>query len=83
MYDGPDDHEHRNCCERSLRRHHSREAEQGEKMMFLLSRSLSFQGDLFSHEPLWQHYFGLDGTPDLLEITAKLLTEKLGRVRSI
>jgi len=37
------------------------------------------KGDLFSHEPLWQHYFGLDGTPDLLEITAKLLTEKLGR----
>lgn len=35
--------------------------------------------DLFTHEPAWQHYMGLNGTPDLLKITATFLTERLGK----
>jgi len=34
---------------------------------------------LFNHEPSWQHYMGLNGTPDLLNITATFLTERLGQ----
>jgi len=35
---------------------------------------------LFTHEPAWQHYMGLNGTPDLLSVTANFLTERLGKV---
>jgi len=34
---------------------------------------------LFTHEPAWQHYMGLNGTPDLLSVTANFLTERLGK----
>ena len=40
-----------------------------------------FKDDLFTHEPAWQHYMGLNGTPDLLKITATFLTERLGKVK--
>ena len=37
------------------------------------------QDDLWQHEPAWQHYFGLNGTPDLLDVTANFLQERLAQ----
>jgi len=44
----------------------------------ILQDRLSKDG-LFTHEPAWQHYMGLNGTPDLLNITASFLSERLGK----
>ena len=41
------------------------------------------QDDLWQHEPAWQHYFGLNGTPDLLDVTANFLQERLAQVMII
>ena len=45
----------------------------------LLSERLR-QDDLWQHESDWQHYFGLNGTPDLLRVTTNFLQERLARV---
>ena len=37
--------------------------------------------DLWQHEPEWQHYYGLNGTPDLLNVTANFLQERLAKVK--
>ena len=36
--------------------------------------------DLWQHEPEWQHYYGLNGTPDLLNVTVNFLQERLAKV---
>ena len=38
------------------------------------------QGDLWDHQPSWQHYHGLGGTPDLLRTTSAFLQERLAQV---
>ena len=38
------------------------------------------RGDLWQHQPAWQHYFGLNGTPDLLRVTAHFLQQRLAQV---
>ena len=38
------------------------------------------QGDLFSHEAAWQHYMGLNGTEDLLNVVAQFLTDRMAQV---
>ena len=38
------------------------------------------QGDLFSHEAAWQHYMGLNGTEDLLNVVAQFLTDRIAQV---
>jgi len=35
--------------------------------------------DLWQHEPEWQHYYGLNGTPDLLNVTTNFLQERLAK----
>ena len=45
-----------------------------------LFTSIICKGDLFSHNPIWQHYHGLNGTEELLKEVADLLTEKLAGV---
>ena len=45
----------------------------------LLSERLR-KDDLWQHESDWQHYFGLNGTPDLLRVTTNFLQEKLAQV---
>jgi DNA-binding transcriptional MocR family regulator len=37
------------------------------------------RGDLWSHEPAWQHYTGLNGTEDLLRTAAGFLQERLAQ----
>ena len=37
--------------------------------------------DLWQHEPEWQHYYGLNGTPDLLNVTTNFLQERLAKVK--
>jgi len=44
----------------------------------LLAEKLQ-QGDLWQHEREWQHYYGLNGTPDLLNVTANFLQERLAQ----
>ena len=36
--------------------------------------------DLWQHEPEWQHYYGLNGTPDLLDVATNFLQERLAQV---
>ena len=45
----------------------------------LLSERLR-RDDLWRHESDWQHYFGLNGTPDLLRVTTNFLQERLAQV---
>jgi len=44
----------------------------------LLSERLR-RHDLWQHESDWQHYFGLNGTPDLLRVTSNFLQERLAQ----
>merc|ERR1712088_1278569 len=44
----------------------------------LLSERLR-RHDLWRHESDWQHYFGLNGTPDLLRVTTNFLQERLAQ----
>ena len=37
------------------------------------------QSDVFAHKREWQHYFGLNGTPDLLSTAASFLTKRVTR----
>eukprot|EP00092_Neocalanus_flemingeri_P016038 GFUD01017358.1.p1 GENE.GFUD01017358.1~~GFUD01017358.1.p1 ORF type:complete len:423 (+),score=120.19 GFUD01017358.1:70-1338(+) len=37
------------------------------------------KGDLFSHETAWQHYMGLNGTEDLLNVMAEFLSERMAQ----
>ena len=37
------------------------------------------QSDVFTHKREWQHYFGLNGTPDLLQAAASFLTKRVTR----
>ena len=37
-------------------------------------------GDLWQHRPAWQHYYGMNGTEDLLRVTADFLRERLAQV---
>ena len=46
----------------------------------LLSERLR-RDDLWRHESDWQHYFGLNGTPDLLRVTTNFLQERLAQVK--
>ena len=43
--------------------------------------SLLSQGDLFDHKRDWQHYFGLNGSPDFLSTAAEFITERITRGR--
>ena len=38
-----------------------------------------YQNDVFAHKREWQHYFGLNGTPDLLSAAAAFLTKRVTR----
>jgi len=37
------------------------------------------KSDVFTHKREWQHYFGLNGTPDLLHAAASFLTKRVTR----
>ena len=41
--------------------------------------SLHWQGDLFEHKSQWQHYYGLNGSPEFLSTAAQFLSERVGR----
>ena len=37
------------------------------------------KGDLFEHKTEWQHYYGLNGSPDITATAAQFLTERVTR----
>ena len=41
------------------------------------------QCDIFKHKRQWQHYYGLNGTPELLTTTASFLTKRFAKWKTI
>ena len=41
------------------------------------------QPDIFKHKRRWQHYYGLNGTPELLTTAASFLTKRLAKWKTI